>query len=77
MRYFTKIFMVKIIDLILIIQENISGDVLPSLNDKDFDELGINKKIYTWFKFNLEIKQIDAEINVNSSENKVKKILNN
>ena len=47
MRYFTKIFMVKIIDLILIIQENISGDVLPSLNDKDFDELGINKKIYT------------------------------
>ena len=80
--YFVKTFNYKKEDFSCLIKEKISGDVLPYLTNEDFEELkiklGHKKRIKKFIADNIEKlirNKIDIKINVNSSQNDVKKFL--
>ena len=83
-KYFSKIFKIKEIDLISFIIESISGDVLPYLIDQDYIYLGIKeelkKKIQKYVSdniFHLTKNELEIDINFNSSETEVEKFFKN
>ena len=84
--YFINIFQKEEEELVTLIKENISGDILPLLNEEDYEELEINielkEKIQKVVKDNINKltrneNDIDISININSSENEIKQFFNN
>ena len=83
-KFFSQTLNLKQENLLSLIKENISGEILPLLNNQDFKELGIKlghqKRIQKYIEDNLSklIKnQTEPEINVDSEQKDVKLFFEN